>query len=176
MPLASSDHAISREEIIRIAAHRAAEKYATEIHQVHQCGGGVWDANAARQLGWKFIGIASGEQADRLRQAGAEIIIPDYRSAKAFVRASCERSLPPTIVLDNEAEFASLREAVDILLSALCRARMNSIITRTHWTKAIHYGFGISALDLRSQIGLPNPFGVGDIRSPGCIRHRVNKQ
>ena len=48
-------------------------------------GDGVWDAKAAQDLGWRFIGIGSGEQADRLRQAGAGMVIPDYRPAEAFL-------------------------------------------------------------------------------------------
>jgi phosphoglycolate phosphatase-like HAD superfamily hydrolase len=85
IPIASSDDAISRQEIMCIAARRAAEKYATQFDTVSYVGDGVWDAKAARELGWQFIGIGSGEQADRLRQAGAEIVIPDYRPAQAFL-------------------------------------------------------------------------------------------
>ena len=70
IPIASSNDAVSREEIIRIAARRAAEKHATQFAQFTYVGDGVWDAKAARDLGWRFIGIGSGEQADRLRQAG----------------------------------------------------------------------------------------------------------
>jgi phosphoglycolate phosphatase-like HAD superfamily hydrolase len=85
IPIASSNDAISREEIMRIAARRAAEKHATQFARFTYVGDGVWDAKAARDLGWRFIGIGSGEQADRLRQAGAEIVIPDYRPAEAFL-------------------------------------------------------------------------------------------
>jgi phosphoglycolate phosphatase-like HAD superfamily hydrolase len=85
IPIASSNDAISREEIMRIEARRAAEKHATQFARFTYVGDGVWDAKAARDLGWRFIGIGSGEQADRLRQAGAEIVIPDYRPAEAFL-------------------------------------------------------------------------------------------
>jgi phosphoglycolate phosphatase-like HAD superfamily hydrolase len=85
-PIASSNDAVSRrEEIIRIAARRAAEKHATQFAKFTYVGDGVWDAKAARDLGWRFIGIGSGEQADRLRQAGAGMVIPDYRPAEGFL-------------------------------------------------------------------------------------------
>ncbi len=85
IPFASSNDAVSREDILLTAANRAAEKYATQFASVTYVGDGVWDAKAARELGWRFIGIGSGGQADRLRQAGAEIVVPDYRPTEAFL-------------------------------------------------------------------------------------------
>lgn len=85
IPIATSNDAVSRQEIIRIAARRAAEKHATQFARFTYVGDGVWDAKAARDLGWRFIGIGSGEQADRLRQAGAELVMPDYRRAEEFL-------------------------------------------------------------------------------------------
>jgi phosphoglycolate phosphatase-like HAD superfamily hydrolase len=84
--LASSNDASAREQILRIAAKLAAEKDATQFARFTYIGDGVWDAKAARELGWRFIGIGSGEQANRLRQAGVEIVVPDYRRTEAFVR------------------------------------------------------------------------------------------
>jgi phosphoglycolate phosphatase-like HAD superfamily hydrolase len=84
--LASSNDAVSREDILQIVAARAAEKCATGFARFTYVGDGVWDVRVARELGWEFIGIGSGEQEDRLRQAGAEIIIPDYRPAEVFLR------------------------------------------------------------------------------------------
>ncbi len=86
MPFASSNDAVSREDILRIAAARAAEKRATQFARFTYVGDGVWDAKAARELGWGFIGIGSGEQADRLRQTGVKIVVPDYRPTEAFLR------------------------------------------------------------------------------------------
>jgi phosphoglycolate phosphatase-like HAD superfamily hydrolase len=48
-------------------------------------GDGVWDVRAARELGWRFIGIAAGEQAERLREAGAGLIVPNYCPVEAFL-------------------------------------------------------------------------------------------
>jgi phosphoglycolate phosphatase-like HAD superfamily hydrolase len=86
LPFASSTDAVSREEILRIAALRAAEKYATQLTTFTYVGDGLWDVRAAAALGWRFIGIGSGEQAERLRQAGAATVIANYRPAAAFLR------------------------------------------------------------------------------------------
>jgi phosphoglycolate phosphatase-like HAD superfamily hydrolase len=86
IPFASSSDAVSRADILRIAAARAAEKYATPFARFTYVGDGIWDAKAARELGWRFIGIGSGEHANRLRQAGAEIVVPDYQPTEAFLK------------------------------------------------------------------------------------------
>ena len=51
IPMASSNDAVSRDEIIGIAARRAAEKHATQFTKFTYVGDGVWDAKAARDLG-----------------------------------------------------------------------------------------------------------------------------
>lgn len=86
LPFASSDDAISREDILRIAAGRAAKKYEAQFASFTYVGDGVWDATAARELGWHFIGIGAGAQAEKLRQAGAATVIQNYRPAEAFLR------------------------------------------------------------------------------------------
>ena len=85
IPLASSDDAASRENIMRVAARRAAERYATQFDKFTYVGDGVWDVKAARALGWRFMGIGSGVRADQLRQAGAELTIPNYGPAGVFL-------------------------------------------------------------------------------------------
>ena len=95
VPFASSDDALSREQIMRIAADRAAKKYMVEFSGFTFIGDGVWDVRAARNLGWTFIGIGAGENAERLRRAGADTIIPDYNPIARFLsilRRSLERA------------------------------------------------------------------------------------
>ena len=70
IPMASSNDAVSRDVIIGIAARRAAEKQATQFTMFTYVGDGVRDAKAARDLGWRFIGIGSGEQANRYVKRG----------------------------------------------------------------------------------------------------------
>jgi phosphoglycolate phosphatase-like HAD superfamily hydrolase len=86
MPLASSSNAVARDDILRIAANRAAEQYQTQFTRFTCVGDGLWDLKAARVLGWRFIGISAGDQAGRLRQAGAEVVVPNYHPAEAFMR------------------------------------------------------------------------------------------
>jgi phosphoglycolate phosphatase-like HAD superfamily hydrolase len=86
LPFASSSDAFSREDILRIAASRAAEKHAAQFSSFSYVGDGVWDVKTAQQLGWRFIGIGAGENADRLRAAGAKIIVRDYRPAESFLQ------------------------------------------------------------------------------------------
>jgi phosphoglycolate phosphatase-like HAD superfamily hydrolase len=86
LPLATSTDAVAREDILRIAANRAAEKHATSFSTFTYVGDGVWDVRAARELGWRFIGIGLEQQAHRLRKAGARIVVADYRAAEAFLR------------------------------------------------------------------------------------------
>jgi phosphoglycolate phosphatase-like HAD superfamily hydrolase len=85
IPFASSSDALSREAILRIVADRAADTHRIPFTSFTYVGDGVWDVKAARELGWRFIGIGSGEQADRLRQAGAATVMPDYRPPAAFL-------------------------------------------------------------------------------------------
>ena len=80
---------------MRIAADRAAKKYMVEFSGFTFIGDGVWDVRAARNLGWNFIGIGAGENAERLRRAGADTIIPDYNPIARFLsilRRSRERA------------------------------------------------------------------------------------
>lgn len=86
LPLTSSTDAVAREDILRIAAARAAAKYKTDFSKFTYVGDGVWDVKTAVELGWQFIGIGSGEQAERLRQAGAAMVIPNYVPAQSFLK------------------------------------------------------------------------------------------
>ena len=86
--MASSNDAVAREDILRIAANRAAEKYAKQFARFTYIGDG--DSKAARELGWQFIGIGTVEQANRLRQTGVEIVVQDYRPTGAFLRLLCD--------------------------------------------------------------------------------------
>lgn len=86
LPLASFTDAVSRADILQIAARRAAESHVTKFTSFTYVGDGVWDVKTARELGWRFIGIGSGQSAARLRVAGAKTVIPHYRPAETFLR------------------------------------------------------------------------------------------
>lgn len=78
-PLGTADDAESREQVLETSNRRACG-----LHKVHRfgkivyVGDWIWDAKAAEALGWDFIGIASGKAVQPLRDAGAEIILPDF--------------------------------------------------------------------------------------------------
>lgn len=81
IPLASSSDADTREEIMRIAEIRAREKHGVpEFEKITYVGDGVWDARAAANLGWRFLGVGTGEQAARLKREGAFTVIDHYPS------------------------------------------------------------------------------------------------
>ena len=85
VPLAGSDNALSREEIMLNAARQAAQKDKVEFSDFTYVGDGIWDVKAARNLGWNFIGIGTGERAEALRKAGAVKIIPHFEPATKFL-------------------------------------------------------------------------------------------
>ena len=81
--LATSSDAYSRVEILELAVRRAPAGH-TRIVSV---GDGVWDVAAARQLGWPFVGIGTGRREERLRAAGATIVLPDLRDTAVLLSA-----------------------------------------------------------------------------------------
>lgn len=78
LPLASSDDAIARTRIMQIAARKVHKLHGIEDAAISYVGDGVWDLQASHALDWTFIGIAKGQQADRLRSAGAHAIKADF--------------------------------------------------------------------------------------------------
>ena len=78
---AFADDAHPREEIIRIATERAASRSGAEIDALGRrlyVGDGLWDLKAAGSLGIDFLGIAEGDRASLLREAGAPCVLPDF--------------------------------------------------------------------------------------------------
>jgi len=71
LPLASSDDAVARTDIMRIAAQRTLGRPAPKNTGFTYVGDGVWDLRASRELKWEFVGIASGGRALQLARAGA---------------------------------------------------------------------------------------------------------
>jgi phosphoglycolate phosphatase-like HAD superfamily hydrolase len=84
IPLATSSDAISRGQIMQISEERAnktGKVFTTRIY----VGDAVWDVQAAIGLGYHFIGVASGPEADALRSKGATWIVPDYSDKNRFL-------------------------------------------------------------------------------------------
>jgi phosphoglycolate phosphatase-like HAD superfamily hydrolase len=81
--LATSTDAHTRVEILELAVSRAPGRHT----RVVSIGDGVWDVDAARKLGWPFIGIGTGTRAERLRKAGATVVLPDLLDTATLIRA-----------------------------------------------------------------------------------------
>lgn len=82
-PFASADDAQARTDIMKTCRDRAGTLF-TDITYV---GDGVWDARAAADLGWRFVGIAAGERAARLREAGAVAVFADFSDPDGVLAA-----------------------------------------------------------------------------------------
>lgn len=78
LPLASSDDAISRTDIMLIAAGLVRKLHGIDDAELTYVGDGAWDLQASQALDWGFVGIASGQQASRLRKAGASHVQTDF--------------------------------------------------------------------------------------------------
>ncbi|QDT89103.1 HAD family hydrolase [Gimesia algae] len=80
-PLASANDAFTRTGICSLAVERALQQYAvTEFKTIIAFGDGIWDARTALELGYRFVGIAQGDKAMQLQEAGADFVIPNYET------------------------------------------------------------------------------------------------
>ena len=78
LPLASSDDAVARTDIMQIAARRILDHQWDDEAVFTYVGDGTWDLKASQTLDWNFIGIAVGARAALLKQAGATHIQADF--------------------------------------------------------------------------------------------------
>ncbi len=70
------------------AVRRACEVHGCDSPDRIVCvGDGVWDVRTARQLGYAFIGVGSGAEADRLRAEGAGHVVADFRDTVRVISA-----------------------------------------------------------------------------------------
>jgi phosphoglycolate phosphatase-like HAD superfamily hydrolase len=97
LAFASASDAHTRTEIVELAVARLATGHAAVAQRlgtrrpdgdrVVSIGDGVWDVRTAAALGVPFIGIASGERAERLRAAGADTVLEDLSDSEALFGA-----------------------------------------------------------------------------------------
>lgn len=85
LPLASSEDGDRRTAIMEAARQRAIEALgprgaSARDAAVTYIGDGSWDLRASEELGWGFVGIASGSDSDSLRAAGAGLVVDDFRA------------------------------------------------------------------------------------------------
>ncbi len=85
VPLVSSDDSHDREIIMKLSYEIAREGYKViRFDSVTYIGDEVWDVVASRNLGYKFIGIGSGDKAKKLRKEGAVQIVNDMTDKDLF--------------------------------------------------------------------------------------------
>lgn len=92
VPLFCSDLDDSREAIVQAAIDSAGPTKG-DLRTV-SVGDGVWDVRTAAGMGLPFVGVAAGEGAERLRQAGARAVVPDFSDLDASVHL-LETAEPP---------------------------------------------------------------------------------
>ena len=87
IPAAFSDDAHAREAIMQASLVRAAQfHFRDSFDAVIYIGDGVWDARAARNLGFPFIGIShEPARVERLYAEGAHHVFADYLDADSFM-------------------------------------------------------------------------------------------
>ncbi len=79
IPFASASDAQERAAIMAIAHDLALTHYKVQCfpHRIY-IGDGVWDVKASAAANYQFIGIAEGEKAKAIAQAGAKHIFPNF--------------------------------------------------------------------------------------------------
>lgn len=82
---ASSDDAVSREGIMRVAEMRARSAYGVaRFDSITYVGDAVWDLEAAQTCNYSFIGVGAGNAAGQLRHAGIGSITPSFAVGDGF--------------------------------------------------------------------------------------------
>lgn len=85
---ACADDADTRHEIVQYAIDRATQSHRLpRFDRVVSIGDAVWDVKTAAQLELPFVGIAEHEQAKRLAEHGADLVLPHFEPVDAFIDA-----------------------------------------------------------------------------------------
>ncbi len=95
VPGGFAEDGLARETIVSAAIERSRTHYGCAgFDRIVSVGDGVWDVRTASNLGLPFVGVASGERADRLREAGAKHIIEHFEAVDRFFEY-LEEAEPP---------------------------------------------------------------------------------
>ena len=95
LPIASADDGLSREEILQIAVKMALEVYnQSEFEKIVSVGDGVWDVRAAANLEMPFLGVGDEKTAEKLRRAGAAVVIKNYADYDLFLSSLESADVP----------------------------------------------------------------------------------
>ena len=88
VPSAFACDAHPREQIISLAIDRAADLHRctpADFGRIVYVGDGIWDLKATRALGISFVGLARGQRAELLGQAGAMVIHEDFQDLDSLL-------------------------------------------------------------------------------------------
>jgi phosphoglycolate phosphatase-like HAD superfamily hydrolase len=84
IPIATSDDAVAREQVMRLAESKAKLKNKIDgFDRVIYVGDGIWDFAASMRLGYKFIGV--GGRIGELKKAGVEDVFANYANLDSFL-------------------------------------------------------------------------------------------
>jgi phosphoglycolate phosphatase-like HAD superfamily hydrolase len=80
------------------AVSRARKFYGREgFDRVVSVGDGLWDVRAARNLGFSFLGVGRGADAELLRAAGASHVLEDFTDYGLLLRCLTEAEVPGSV-------------------------------------------------------------------------------
>ena len=85
-PMATSDDARSREQIMQMSEEEAKSTYGSaSFDSVIYVGDGLWDLKSSQSMGYAFVGVGTGDHADMLRNEGAQFIVADFEEDSGFL-------------------------------------------------------------------------------------------
>jgi beta-phosphoglucomutase-like phosphatase (HAD superfamily) len=110
IPAAFADTAHAREDIMRASFSRALQsRLHNSFEAVIYVGDAAWDARAARNLGYRFIGIAhEPTRCEKLYAEGASDVFDDYLDASSFVAALRTSTMWPNHAMERTANRRTL--------------------------------------------------------------------
>jgi phosphoglycolate phosphatase-like HAD superfamily hydrolase len=88
--MATCDDSHSREEIMETAYERACQKAGVSgFERSVYFGDGEWDFEAAKHLGFDFIGINNSNRRDAILKSGGKYVFDDFTNDKRFIDLIC---------------------------------------------------------------------------------------
>ena len=92
LPMATCDDSYSREEIMEIACERACQRAGVpRFERSVYFGDGEWDFEAARHLGFDFIGINNSNRREAIINSGGKYVFDDFTDDTRLIDLICNR-------------------------------------------------------------------------------------
>lgn len=90
LPMACSDDAHARVEIMKCAYQRSLDFYQqSQFKAISYIGDGIWDGIASKHLAYNFVGIGSGARIAELLATGASGVVADYQNLAEIMSLIC---------------------------------------------------------------------------------------